>query len=71
MTGDDKSERGKRATFDPKTGEVHGSGSGAGGGGNPNEDFDSDPIAGSAKDLGGPKPFDRADRRPIDRDEGV
>ena len=38
-------EAGRRAYFDPKTGEVHGSGSGAGGG-NPGEDYDSDPQAG-------------------------
>ena len=68
----DDSERGKRATFDPKTGEVHGSGSGAGGGGNPNEDYDSDPMAGARNDVpGGPKPIDRADKRQVDRDEGV
>jgi hypothetical protein len=40
-------EAGRRAFFDPKTGEVHGSGSGAGGG-NPGEDYDSDAPAGSA-----------------------
>jgi len=38
-------ENGKRASFDEKTGAVHGSGSGAGGG-NPGEDFDSDSAAG-------------------------
>src|SRR3546814_9941848 len=38
---DRQNERGKRASFDPKSGEVHGSGSGAGGGGNPREDYDS------------------------------
>ena len=38
-------EAGRRAFFDPKTGEVHGSGAGAGGG-NPGEDYDSDPAAG-------------------------
>ena len=38
-------ENGRRAFFDPETGEVHGSGAGAGGG-NPGEDFDSDPQAG-------------------------
>lgn len=38
-------EAGRRAFFDPNTGEVHGSGSGAGGG-NPGEDYDSDPQAG-------------------------
>ncbi len=42
----DHGERGKRASFDPATGEVQGSGSGAGGGGNPGEDHDSDPMAG-------------------------
>ena len=45
MASDDK-ERGEPASFDPKTGEVHGSGSGAGGGGNPGEDYDSDPMGG-------------------------
>ena len=44
----DANERGKRASFDRRSGEVHGSGSGAGGGGNPREDFDSDSAAGSA-----------------------
>ena len=34
-------ENGVRASFDARTGEVHGSGAGAGGG-NPGEDFDSD-----------------------------
>ena len=38
-------EAGRRAFFDPKTGEVHGSGAGAGGG-NPGEDYDSDSQAG-------------------------
>jgi hypothetical protein len=42
----DHGERGKRASFNPATGEVHGSGSGAGGGGNPDEDHDKDPMAG-------------------------
>lgn len=41
-------EWGKPASFDPKSGEVHGAGSGAGSGGNPQEDFDSDPMAGAA-----------------------
>jgi hypothetical protein len=68
--GDD--ERGKRASFDPKTGKVHGSGSGAGGGGNLREDYDSDPMAGAgAKPAGGPRRIDRARPRPIDPDEGV
>jgi hypothetical protein len=41
------SERGKRASFDRRTGEVHGSGSNAGGKGNPDEDYDQDAPAGS------------------------
>lgn len=50
-------QRGERASFDRRNGEVHGSGSGAGGGGNGQEDYDSDPIAGAgAKPVGGPKP---------------
>ncbi len=44
---DTKSERGRPASFDPVSGEVHGSGSGAGGGGNPDEDYDRDPMAGA------------------------
>ena len=40
-------EAGKRASIDPRSGEVHGSGSGAGGG-NPGEDYDSDTAAGDA-----------------------
>ena len=69
---EEKSERGRRATFDPKTGEVHGSGSGAGGNGNPDEDYDSDPMAGAgAKPQGGPRSRDEAADRPIDPDEGV
>lgn len=39
-------QNGRRASFDPATGAVHGSGSGAGGG-NPGEDFDTDPTTGS------------------------
>jgi hypothetical protein len=38
-------ENGKRASIDPRSGEVHGSGAGAGGG-NPGEDYDSDSAAG-------------------------
>lgn len=38
-------DAGRRAYFDPQTGEVHGSGAGAGGG-NPGEDYDSDSAAG-------------------------
>jgi hypothetical protein len=66
------SERGRPATFDPKTGEVHGAGSGAGGGGNPNEDYDQDPMAGSgAEPPHGPRAADSAEDRPIDPDEGI
>ena len=66
------SERGKRASFNPKSGEVQGSGSGAGGSGNPAEDFDSDPMAGGgAKPQAGPRTADEAVDRPIDADEGV
>lgn len=69
---DDKSERGRPATFDPTTGEVRGSGSGAGGGGNPNEDYDQDSMAGSgAEPPHGPRTADGAADRPIDPDEGV
>ncbi len=73
MTPIDDSERGKPASFDRKSGEVHGSGSGAGGGGNPDEDYDSDPMAGSgAQTPGGPRPASRAVERPeVDPDEGV
>lgn len=53
-------ERGKRASFDRRTGEVHGSGAGAGHGGNPNEDYDSDSAAGAGADrVGGPRPADK------------
>jgi hypothetical protein len=38
-------DNGRRASFDERTGEVHGSGVGTGGG-NPAEDFASDPAAG-------------------------
>jgi hypothetical protein len=50
---DNDSERGKPASFDRRTGEVHGSGSGAGGGGNPNEDYDQDPMAGAGGEDSG------------------
>ena len=67
----DGSERGKPASFDPESGEVHGSGSGAGGGGNPNEDYDKDPMAGAGKDHPGkPRPASQGADRPIDPDEG-
>lgn len=66
------SERGKPASFDPKSGEVHGSGSGAGGGGNRGEDYDGDSMAGSgAPPLQGPRSGEDAVQRPIDPDEGV
>jgi hypothetical protein len=69
---DDKSERGRPAGFDPRTGEVHGSGSGAGGGGNPAEDYDQDPMAGAgAEPPHGPRRAADADERPIDPDEGI
>ena len=68
----EESERGKPASFNPVSGEVHGSGSGAGGGGNPNEDHDSDPMGGGGRDgPGAPRPRDEAVDRPIDPDEGV
>ncbi len=62
----DESERGQRAGFDRKTGEVHGSGSGAGGNGAPREDYDSHPYqaGGGSKAAGGPKPIEEADHRP-------
>ncbi|MGA9582606.1 MAG: hypothetical protein WBR13_11635 [Allosphingosinicella sp.] len=70
----DDSERGSPATFDPRTGEVHGSGSGAGGGGGGNrgEDYDQDPMAGSgAEPPHGPRTAGEAKDRPVDPDEGV
>ncbi len=68
----DDGERGKPASFDRLSGEVHGSGSGAGGGGNPNEDHDKDPMAGAGKDdPGRPRPADESVRRPTDPDEGI
>ena len=68
----EESERGQRASIDRKTGEVHGSGSGAGGNGNPREDYDSDTMGGAGQEPPhGARPVDRADRRPIDPDEGV
>ena len=68
----EQDERGKRASFDPKTGEVHGSGSGAGAGGNKAEDYDGDPMAGAGHEpAGAPRPIDKAEDRPIDPDEGI
>ena len=58
-------ERGKRASFDRRTGEVHGSGSGAGGEGNPREDYDSDSSAGAGAEPDGTQPV-----KPRDRLEG-
>lgn len=67
-----ESERGKRASFDPQTGEVHGSGSGAGGEGNRDEDYAKDPMAGAgAEPLKGPRTAAHAPKRPIDPDEGI
>jgi hypothetical protein len=69
---DEQSERGRPATFDPASGEVHGSGSGAGGGGNPAEDYDQDPMAGAgAEPPHGPRSAADPARRPIDPDEGI
>ncbi len=45
-------ENGRRASFDPATGAVHGSGSGAGGG-NPGEDFEDDRSGGDGLPLTG------------------
>lgn len=71
MGGSD-GERGKPASFDPKSGEVHGSGSGAGGGGNPGEDYDQDSMAGpGSAPPQGPRSAAAGVRRPIDPDEGV
>ena len=44
------SDRGKRATFDRKTGEVSGSGAGIGNPQGSGEDYDSDIAAGSPED---------------------
>ena len=70
--GPAEAERGRRASYDPASGEVHGSGSGAGGGGNPREDHDGDPMAGAGQEpAGSARPAGSADRRPVDPDEGV
>ncbi|MBW6526919.1 hypothetical protein KZ813_08730 [Sphingomonas sp. RHCKR7] len=45
-------ENGRRASFDPATGAVHGSGAGAGGG-NPGEDFDEDRSGGDGHPVTG------------------
>ena len=66
------SERGKPASFDPRTGEVHGSGADAGGGGAGCEDYDQDSAAASGQEPPhGPRSIDEAAERPIDPDEGV
>ena len=66
------SERGKPASVDRKTGEVHGSGSDAGGGGQGREDYDQDTPAGSGQEPPhGARTIDEALQRPIDPDEGV
>ncbi|MEH3101342.1 hypothetical protein [Sphingomonas adhaesiva] len=55
VTDDDSAmppDNGRRASFDPVTGEVRGSGAGAGGG-NPGEDFEADRSGGDGKPLTG------------------
>ena len=50
-------QRGQPASFDRKTGAVHGSGSNAGAGGTPGEDYDQDAQGGGTKpavEPGGP-----------------
>lgn len=47
--GREPDERGDRARFDARTGEVHGSGSNTGGGGTAGEDYDQDSAGGSTK----------------------
>ena len=70
--GTDRMERGKRASFDRATGEVHGSGAGAGANANPGEDYDNDSIAGDGDDqIGGPWPRSAGNDRPTTSDEGV
>lgn len=65
-------ERGRPASFDPRSGEVHGSGSGAGGGGNRNEDYDQDPMAGAgAEPPQGASTAGDSAPRPVDPDEGT
>lgn len=70
--GMDESERGERASFDPRSGEVHGSGAGAGANAKAGEDYDAGPIAGEGRDqAGGPRPRSRGIDRTIDPDEGI
>lgn len=67
-----RDERGERGTYDPDSGEVHGSGSGAGGGGNAAEDYDKDASAGArVPPAGAPRTMENADERPVDPDEGI
>ena len=42
QNGKDEKDRGKRASFDRRTGEVSGSGAGAGGNADASEDYDAD-----------------------------
>ena len=66
------SERGKPASFDRRSGEVHGSGADAGGGGAGREDYDEDSASGSGQEPPhGARPIDRAVERPIDPDQGI
>ena len=57
-----RKERGKPATFDRRSGAVHGSGSGAGGEGNTNEDYDDDAASGSGAEPDGTQPPRKRDR---------
>ena len=67
----DGDERGERASFDPKSGEVHGSGAGAGANANPGEDYNEDRVGGNVRDQsGGPRPRSKGIDRPTDREEG-
>jgi len=54
------SDRGAPASFDPRSGAVHGSGSGAGGSADAGEDYDSDGKGGGGDvdGVGGPQPID-------------
>ena len=68
----DGSERGAPASYDPKSGEVHGSGSDAGAGGPGSEDYDGDPMAGAGREpVGDARPASEGVERPIDPDEGI
>jgi hypothetical protein len=72
MSERDEEDRGKRASFDPRSGEVGGSGSGAGGSGKSGEDYDDDEKGGGGHEpAGGPRPRDEAADRAIDPDEGI